>query len=273
MFPLSPLYRYVIVCTLLAGLTLPGAFGESPARRRAKPRQKPATVELFDGIKRGVLKVRVIPGDEFVSKVRITNTLKAPVSIELPKAVAAVHVLKQFIPPGGLLNDPNDPNSNGNNQNQGNGQTVGGQFGGGYGQGNGIGNFGFNQGLFSIPAKRTREIRLNTVCLQYGKPAPRLKMTYRLRPVETVVSDPALRRLLAGYNPRQTHHMTMQAAAWHLADKLTWRQLQAKQRRRIGFRPRRLFSRKQLNDAYKLVESAQKGVKVGTPRTLRTSLP
>ena len=257
----SRLLRLTVAGLMIAGLSLATADAESPARRQTKPKEKPQTVEFFDGIKTGALKVRVVPKDEFLSKVRITNTLDKPVSIKLPDGVAAVHVLKQVNP--GAPFDPNGFNNNNNNSNNsqfGNGQSIGGQFGG-YGNnnfGNQPGNgIGFNQGFFSIPAKRTRELKLNTVCLQYGKPSPRLKMRYELRPLKEVVSDSRLQQLLKTYDPRQTDRMVMQAAAWNLTG-LSWRTLQAKKRRRIGLRATPLFNRRQLETAYKLVEAAGK---------------
>src|SRR5262245_24885193 len=49
-------------------------------------------VELFDGIDSGTLTAKVVPQDQFGSKVLITNTSKTPVSVKLPDAVVGVQV-------------------------------------------------------------------------------------------------------------------------------------------------------------------------------------
>ncbi len=224
-------------------------------------------VELFDGIENGTFEVRVAPKNEFSAKVFITNTTDKPQTVQLPKAVVGVHVLKQFFPQlsgGSGLGDTSGSQGGGGQDTGGNLQSSSGQ-GQGQGQSPFSGNTG--SGFFSIPAESIVQLQFNTVCLNHGNPTPRLKMTYELRRVEDRVKSEALRELLAGYNPRRIDRKTMQAAAWHLANDMSWKQLAAKKVTAIGIIATPYLSRKQLNEARKLVASAEEIVKNGPKKS------
>ncbi|MBT4865998.1 MAG: hypothetical protein HON53_12910 [Planctomycetaceae bacterium] len=219
-------------------------------------------VELFDGIDNGTFEVRVAPKNEFSAKVFITNTTDKPQTVQLPKAAVGVHVLKQFLPQqigGSGFGDTSGSQGGGGQQTGGNLQSTGSQ--GSQGQFPFSGNNG--NGFFSIPAESIVQLQFNTVCLNHGDPTPRLKMTYELRRVEDRVKSEALRVLLAGYNPRRIDRKTMQAAAWHLANDMSWKQLAAKKVTAIGLIATPYLSRKQLSEAKKLVASAKEIVKNG----------
>jgi hypothetical protein len=53
-------------------------------------------------------------------------------------------------------------------------------------------------------------------------------MTYRLVPVESLVSDPALEELLIAVGSGLLDSGAGQAAAWHLTDGMSWETLSAK---------------------------------------------
>ena len=219
-------------------------------------------VELFDGIDNGTFEVRVAPKNEFSAKVFITNTTDKPQTVQLPKAAVGVHVLKQFLPQqigGSGFGDTSGSQGGGGQQTGGNLQSTGSQ--GSQGQFPFSGNNG--NGFFSIPAESIVQLQFNTVCLNHGDPTPRLKMTYELRRVEDRVKSEALRVLLAGYNPRRIDRKTMQAAAWHLANDMSWKQLAAKKVTAIGLIATPYLSRKQLSEAKKLVASAKEIVNNG----------
>jgi hypothetical protein len=258
------------------------AAKRTPADGKAKSAQ-PKTVELFEAIKSGALAVRVIPKDEFLSRVRLTNTTRQPLTVTFPKSVAAVQVFKQAIGlpgqfPGNNLNNPNNGNNAGNNRGA---QNVGGQFGNFNGNGNPFQANGFGAapggangigiGFFSIPAEKTVVVPLHTVCLDHGKPTPNVRMTYELRPLRSVVDDPALERLLAGFHAKTSARRAVQAAAWHLASHMTWKQLRAKSIRHIGGRRERYFALKELRTAYRIVEAAKKESKPALSRSVRIS--
>ena len=85
------------------------AAGDGPIR---KPSFDPEAerVELFEAVDREQLSVRVGVRDAFRSNVFITNETDQPLTVVLPDGVVAVHVLKQFAPPGGVVgaNDSRD---------------------------------------------------------------------------------------------------------------------------------------------------------------------
>ena len=127
--------------------------------------------------------------------------------------------------------------------------------------------FSGNNGIFSIPPEKVVKIRFNTVCLNHGKPTPRPRMTYVLRRLEDEVSSLTLRRLLENYDPKKNGRREMQAAAWHLASDMSWKQLTAKRVRHIGRTPQRYLSQRQIEAAKSLVAHAGKSEQVGREKT------
>ena len=243
-------------------------------------------VKLFEGIANGELTSRVAVKDETTSSVYIHNETDEPLTVELPDAVAAVHVLKQLLPQiGGTQNQgPNQLGGGGNGQSQ----AVGGQLGsqgnqgvpGGNSQvGNGINN-GSNPGVngfFSIPPEATVALKLNSVCLEHGKKTPTAGMKYELRPVETVAGNkPDLINLLSHFDLSKKNRKAVQAAAWHLASKMSWDRLRTKQRKLLGQPVTRWFTKSDLESAQAMVVRAQftadspKG-NVGSRRRVRTA--
>ncbi len=214
-------------------------------------------VELFDGLDENVFAARVSAKNEFVSNVFLTNTTDEPLTVAIPKAIAAVHVLKQFQQPNNNAN-PFDGQNNGNGQ--GSGQAVGGQA-------NGFGNNGFPGGnnaqgnqqfpgnnFFSIPPEKTVQFQLKTVCLDHGKPTPRRTMKYVLRRLPEVTANPALQQLLEDFKPGKTDQKALQAAAWHLSNGLSWKSLTAKREVRLALPSKPYFTREQLANAKQMVE-------------------
>lgn len=211
-------------------------------------KQDAPQVKLFDGVESQKLSVRVAPLSAYKSSVFITNLTKQPLSVKIPKAVSAVHVLKQVDPNNGFLQGlQNNPQ-----QQTGTSQSVGGNL-------TPVGN---NQnldiiGLFTIPPEKTVRLRLQSVCLEHGKPSPSSLKKYELRPIENQVKDKALILLLKKFNPRYDDWEMMQAIAWHLSSHMDWRELakQRKHRTVAGGVP--LFSTAQLLTAKKIVEMAK----------------
>jgi hypothetical protein len=232
-------------------------FAEDGPIRRLTLDETAAVIPLFEGLEQGTLRARVVLRDEFGGHVQLTNTTNQPQTVALPPAVAAVQVLKQFQP--GVFGDPLTPGGQGNQA--GGAQAVGGPT-------NGIGQQGIPGGLqnqfpgnnfFSIPPEKTVQFDFHTVCLEHGKPTPTSAKQYVLRPIEKQSSDPALQELLAQYDPQRDDRHAVQAAAWHLADGMNWEELARKTERRLGgLPPTATFTSKQLQQARKLVETAQK---------------
>jgi len=241
---------------LLAVVGLTGA-NKGPIKKLTHDPEAPV-VKLFDGIEDGTYEVRVVPRNEFLARVYITNTTDAPKTVELPKAVVGVHVLKQFFPQQGI---PGSSIGNQLGSQTGSGQDVGGNL-----QSTGSSNqFPFSgtngNNFFSIPPESIVQLQLNSVCLNHGNPTPQPKMKYELRRLEERVKSRALRQLLAGYNPQRIDRKIMQAAAWHLANNMSWQELANKKVGSVGLRPRRFIALPQLKVAMQLVEAAEKNTK------------
>tara|TARA_R110002095_G_scaffold102921_1_gene90235 strand:+ start:1409 stop:2269 length:861 start_codon:yes stop_codon:yes gene_type:complete len=208
-------------------------------------------VNLFEGIEQQALTVRVAPISAYNSSVFITNLTAQPLTVKLPQSVASIHILAQNGPGDGFLQGlQNQPQ-----QQTGKSQAVGGNL-------TPVGNnqnFDF-KGLFTIPAEKTVRLRLQSVCLEHGKPSPSSLKTYELRPIESQVQDKALVLLLTKFDPRYDDWEMMQAIAWHLSSHMEWQELANEKKDRVIGGGVPLFSTAQLLAAKKIVEMAQVNV-------------
>ncbi len=263
---MTPRFRLSGVLLALFCLTL---VAETQAGGRKRPITKPKydpdaeQVELMAGIKDKKFTARVIPNDEMGGKVLIENLTDKPLTVKLPDGVVGVQVLQQFQNcPGGGFGGGGCP--------LGGGQGGGGQnqpFGGGFGGGQGGGQFGGGggqfgggggQGFFSIPAEKIVQVPYTSVCLAHGKPEPHPRNTYRLVPVDDYTSDPVLQEVVRIVATGKVNKQAAQAAAWHVADKMTWQELAQKSVRRLGGQGSYpYFSRSELFGAQQLVTLAQ----------------
>jgi hypothetical protein len=235
-------------------------------------------VPLFDGVAADQFDVRMSALDAYHANVVISNTTHSPLTVALPKAAVGVHVLPQFNPNGGFLQGNQGGNlfmgaNDGGNQ----AQSVGGPLQG-MGANNNNGAFGNNNffgqgfpslpaematddlkdygGLATIPAGKSIQLQMKSVCLNYGKDEPRSRLTYRLVPVAAHSSDPLLAELLESYTERVDRDV-MQAAVWHVANGLSWDQIRQLPDRRIPGVSATLFNRLQVESARKLVAAAE----------------
>ncbi len=189
-------------------------------------------VDLFEAMEAGQVAVKFIPANAAKASVLIENMTDRVLHIELPNAIAAVPVLAQF---------GQDPGRNGGGG--GGGQAVGGamNFGGpnaGFnGQaGNGFGNGGGNKfgpdggqgngmGLMRIGPEKTGKLTARTVCLEYGKPDPNPRIAYRMIPIEKFTDNDQVALLCRQLGRGELTQKTAQAAAWHLANGLSWEKI------------------------------------------------
>jgi len=235
----------------LAGLVALSLVAVSGAQARdagGKPRgaattEPPIVRELFEAESDGLVEVRFIPNDSRSAQVILKNTSGKPLSLKMPSAFAAVPALGQM-GMGGM----------GGMGMGGGGMGGGGMGGGGMGQGmgGGFGNQGMNGmggmggmggggmggmpagGAFSIPAEKTKVVKVTTVCLEHGKKEPSSRMAYKLVPLDSFSTDPALRGLLEGLARGEMTQKVAQAATWHVANGLSWQELAAKKIDRLG---------------------------------------
>jgi hypothetical protein len=251
------LTRFVL-CSLVAAsfVALTGAKGGPIRRLKLDPAAE--RVDLFTGMEDGSLEVRVVPRDEFQSSVFITNKSDKPLTVVAPQSVAAAHVLKQFQPPGQGTSGPfGQILGNGQNE-QGNGQSVGGQLSP-YGSQGSSGNssfFGSGSFFFSVPADKTVQVALNSVCLDHGKRPPASSFKYELRRLEDHAGNPALVRLFQLRDLQKTDRKVVQAAAWHLSSELSFASMTTLMSD-TGI-PTPMFTGDQLRAAKELAEAAKK---------------
>ena len=203
-------------------------------------------IALFDAIDQGDVKVQFIAMNARQANVLIRNESDKPLTLKMPKAIAAVPVLGQF-----GQNQNLNQNAGGGGTNQG----VGGAFdmrnGRGAGNQQGFQNGqGFGMGIMRIPPGKVRKLKATTVCLEHGKPDPIPRVAYRMIPLETFTDDPIIlelcQKLGAGHIPQKI----AQAIAWHQANELTWTQLADLHQMQSLYRGNiKFFSTKDLNSA------------------------
>ena len=233
---------------LASGLLLLAAFTLMPSTASAAKRArvpKPGefnpqheTVELFAAMKNKTLDVKVIMADERHGKLVVKNNTKRPLNVQLPEAFATAPVLAQF--------------------GAGNGGGGGGGQAGGGGAGQGMGG----PGIMNIPPEKIRKVDIHTICLEHGKKNPHKGLSYSIRPLEEVTDDAQVQQLVRMYAKRgPAHYKAFQAAAWHLTDELSWQQLAAKRRKRLGRESLPYFQRRELLAAKKVIEEAIKKAK------------
>lgn len=204
-------------------------------------------VGLFDGLKEGQLTVKVLAKDAKGGNMLIENKTDQPLTVELPESFAAVHVLKQY--GGGGYGGGGGGGMGGmgggmGGGGMGGGQAMGGGMGGGMmgggmgGMGGGMGGMGGGGGgFFSVPAEKIVSVPYHSVCLEHGKPEPSPGKTYVIMETEKYTKNLQLRKLLDLVGTRRINPDVAQAAAWHLTDEMSWRELAAKRREFAGGRP------------------------------------
>lgn len=222
------------------------------AASAAEPPQ-PVGDDLFQALDEGKVEAKVVARDPHHVRVFLKNPTKTPVSVKLPDVLAARPVLAQgFFNPAG-----------GQGQGQGFGlssspsgapapQAVGGSTQGISGRSGGT--------IFNIPPESVREMKLDTLCLEHGKPNPRNTVTYELAKLEDVCKEPAVETLLIRYGRGDLDRDVVQAAAWNLANGLSWRELQNKTELVAINAVRPVYSGEQLQAARRLAEAAKQEV-------------
>lgn len=264
-----------LVCVAGVMLTVSYAQAGNNVIRQLTLDETAPVVDLFDGMESGQFQVKLVAKSANHAQVFIRNTTDAPLTVAVPKAAVGVHILPQFQgqnPFGANQNGQQLGNNLGQavgNQQDGGGssQSVGGQmqpFGNqqqGFpnqqqGNGNNQNPGFFGNGLFSIPPEKTVQLKMRTVCLDYGLPDPHLGLKYELRKLETAISNPVLRQLLEDYSPRVDQNV-MQAAAWHLSNGLNWKQVTHLPNPRAPLGVASMFTAKTVKAAQALVQQAE----------------
>ena len=224
-------------------ITTPSAMAD--ARKNPKA-DEALNLEMFAAMEAGQIEVRIIPKDATVANIRIKNLTEKPIHLKLPEAFASVPVLAQM---GGM---------GGGGMGGGGGGGGGGQAGGGGMGGGGMGGGGMGGGgMMNVPAEKTRKFKVQTVCLEHGKPDPNPRMKYKIVPLEQFTDKEDVRVLCEALGYHQVSQNTAQAAAWHMMDGLSWDELAAKNRMESKYTGNvSWFSPIELRAAYNVVARA-----------------
>jgi hypothetical protein len=220
---------------------------DKPASRRSAA-QTPDEVEMFAAIEAGELDVQIIPRDSTEARLLLKSKTGRPLRVQLPAAFAAVPVLAQI--GGGAAGGGLAAGGGGG----GGGQAVG---GGAMGFG-GPGGAGAGGGFFNVPAERVGKFDVPLVCLEHGKKEPRAAIPYKIMPLAQFSSDPILRELLITFGKGKSDQRATQAAAWHVANRMSWADLSKKHIERLAGSDEPYFTRQQIDAATQLVGEARR---------------
>jgi hypothetical protein len=183
-----------------------------------------ASVDFFDAVDSGQINAKFIAMNDHAARIFITNKTNQPLNLNLPAAFAGVPIAAQFGGAGG--------GARGGARAGGGGRTGGGggqqQSVGGGGGGGGIGGGGGGGGFFSVPPEKTEKIDVPVLCLNHGLRDPSSATAYKIVPADSVVDRPAVVELLKAFGRGELKHSAAQAAAWHLNNDMSWKELAAK---------------------------------------------
>jgi hypothetical protein len=70
-----------------------------------------------------------------------------------------------------------------------------------------------------------QKVKIATVCLEHGKDDPNPRVQYKIVPIDTVTKDGAVTEVIKLMCHGQVDQHSAQAAAWHLANGLSWEEL------------------------------------------------
>jgi hypothetical protein len=239
---------------VLVGLVSTGLLAEDDPAVSAG--DEPLSVKLFDAVDNGQVEVNVIAHSYAQVSLRVRNKTDRVLAVQLPDVFAAVPVPK----PDRRQRSLTVPNNNA--LGQGNSQGVGGSLAdlgqpvddeeeedaaevAAKGQGR----------VLTIAAKKTVNEKVDSFCLEFGKPDPNRRIPYRLVRLEQFNQKAAVRELLREYGAGQHQQRVAQLAIWHVANGVPWERLA---RIRLGRAPgggRRTFSQDEVLAAQKLVTS------------------
>lgn len=203
------------------------------------------TVEMFKAIQNGQIDVQLIPKDSTLCRVRIKNKTTRPLNVRLPDAFAGVPVLAQM---GGR----GTGSSGGRQGNMA--QSFGGGMGGMMGGMRGMGGMG--RGMFNVKPEVVGQLEVPIVCLEHGKPEPRAKVKYEIKPVASFTDKAGVYELCQILGTGQIDQRAAQAAAWNLNNGMSWQQLAAKRLHYANGTTRPYFQPQELQAAVRLATIA-----------------
>ena len=227
--------NWLRVGLLASLLALPGLLlaADRSVKNLHKPNPDDRTVEMFDAIESKEIEVKLIPKDDTEARVIIKNNTQKPLNVKLPDAFAGRPILAQRAGGGGR---------GGGGGAGGGAQAMGGGMGGGMMGGGGMGG----GGMFSVLPEQVGQFKVATVCLEHGKKEPRPSIPYEIVKIEEISTDPAVKELLTVFGKNRLSQRATQAAAWHLANGMSWQELATKRIVHINGTSESWFNREEI---------------------------
>jgi len=241
------------------------------------------TVELFDAMEQELVSVEFIGKDATEANIIFRNKGNEPVNLIMPATFGAVPVLAQFGGGGGGLGGGGGGLGGGGGGfgggaggfggggqgGVGGGQGVGGGFGGGGQGGGGFGGGGLGGqggggggGFFRVEPDRPRKMTVATVCLNHGKADPNPRMKYKLVRLAEVNDSMVVEGICRGLASGKVSQNVAQAAAWNVANGLSWEELVRKPRVVSDYTGVEMFfSKFEVQSAMRLTELVKNEVK------------
>jgi hypothetical protein len=216
-------------------------------------------IDLFQAMNDGIVDVQFIAKNAKEANIIIKNMMDKPLAIKMPAAFAGVPVLAQF---GGQGGGGNFGGGGGNQGGGGGFQGGGGGFGGGGGGGRQGGGGGGQGGFFNVAPEKVGKMKVDFMCLEHGKKDPTARTPYKIVPITEFTQDTKVIELCKMLGRGEISQNIAQAAAWHLTDGLSWRELSSKNRVQLsnGY-TEKFFNGDELSVAYQATEEAARRAK------------
>ena len=223
------------------------------AKKSSSKKEEGKTVEMFQAMDQGLLTVDYIGKDATEANLIFRNKSKEPLNVVLPQTFGAVPVLAQMMG-GGMGGGGMGMGGMGGGGMGGGGMGGGGMGGGGQGMGGGMGGGGMGGGgmggggmggmgmggggmggmgmggMMRVDTDRPQKMTVATLCLEHGKPDPNPRMKYKVVRLSQVNDSPVIEELCKALAAGKVNQNTAQAAAWHVANGMTWEELVRKPR-------------------------------------------
>ncbi len=232
------------------------AESKTPAKRSSR-KAEAKTVEMFQAMEEGLLTVDFIGKDAKEANLIFKNKGNEPINVVLPTTFGALPVLAQGMMGGGGMGGMGGGGMGGmggGGMGGMGGGGMGGMGGGGQGMGGGMGGGGMGGmggggmggmggggmggmggggmgGMMRVEADIPRKMTVATLCLTHGKADPNPRMKYKLVRLAEVNDSPVIEQFCVALAAGKVSQNTAQAAAWHVANGLTWEELVRKPRR------------------------------------------
>ena len=248
--------------------------GKVARAKNAKGSGEVRQVEMFEAMDNGLLQVNYVGKDSTQASVLFENKTGEALDVVLPETFGAIHINPQMM--GGMGGMGGGMGGMGGMGMGGmgmggmgggmGGQGMGGGFGGGMGgmggMGGGMGGMGGMGmggmgGMMRVEPDKVRKVIVPTLCLEHGKKDPNPRMKYKIVRLEEVNDSPVVAQLCKAVANGKVSQNIGQAAAWHVANGLSWHELISKPRSFDSFGGASMyFSRLELENAVRLVGAA-----------------